>query len=279
MTKKVTLPLTPDVMVEFFKDKSTVYEVDLEASLSALNERSMLTYLANLGINCSFTQVNDNLLREYLTMKNFTNIHVLQLIHANLLYYAKYNEVLYPETLELFNEEHMIEFLQANVDVIVEQLVFLDSMMLYMLTRSLGEDEEQELTLLVDDQVYDEIGFSVIQLVDLSDFLICYSTVMPELDEQTYYARYFDEYMFQGKNLFHYACHGAFFGLIAKITAARENADDQKELDTLDSCLRATLNPPAKKKKKKAKNKKVAKKKITKKKATKKKATRARKTA
>ena len=173
----------------------------------------------------------------------------------------------------------MIEFLQANVDVIVEQLVFLDSMMLYMLTRSLGEDEEQELTLLVDDQVYDEIGFSVIQLVDLSDFLICYSTVMPELDEQTYYARYFDEYMFQGKNLFHYACHGAFFGLIAKITAARENADDQKELDTLDSCLRATLNPPAKKKKKKAKNKKVAKKKITKKKATKKKATRARKTA
>jgi len=227
MTEKVvTLPLSPTDMVEFFKDKSQLFVVDMEQTTSSLNERSLLLYLANLGVHCSFTEITDELMAEYVALKEMVNSPDLMGIHANILGYIKYGEVFFPALEPVFPIDRMIAFAEAHADLLAEQLVFLDSFMLYALTRTDGYDKDS--ITRVDDTLYDSINMSLISLLNFEDFMIVYSQDVPELSEQTYYARYFDEYMFRGKNLFHFASTCPFFGLIAAVRSHESGvASDQ----------------------------------------------------
>lgn len=210
--KKVALPLSPNDMVEFFKDKSQFYEVDMETSLKDMTERSLLSYLANLGINCTFTKVTPTLMKEYMFMKDFVNSPMLAAIHANIVYFLKYDEIAYSFAEEDFGIDDIRQFVLDNDELIVEQCVFLDSFLLFAATRK--EDSEVKYEN-VDEELHDEIGFSVLRLLTFDDFMLTYSKSIPPLEDQVYYTKYFDDYMFKGQNLFHYAAASPLFGLFA----------------------------------------------------------------
>lgn len=132
----VTLPLSPDVMVDFFNDKSTIYEIDLDVTLEAMNVRSILMYLSNLGITCYFNKVTPDLLLEYLTMKEFINCDQLTKIHGNVLSYLKYGEFAYEEVRNVISDEDLISLIVDNENIVIEQCVFAESMLLFLATRT-----------------------------------------------------------------------------------------------------------------------------------------------
>lgn len=219
-TKLVTLPLSPADMVEFFKNKEQHYEIDVETTLQDMTERSMLLYLSNLGIRCSFSFVTPALMREYMVMKDFVEAPMLMAIHANILLFLKYHSFGYPAAEEYFDEEDTISFIEENQDLVIVQAMFLDSFLLYIETR---RDESIE-HVTEDDALYDELGFSVLKLLQYEDFMIIFSLEVPELEEQTYFTKYFDDYMFKGKNLFHYAASSPMFGMVKLI---HDKVDEQ----------------------------------------------------
>ena len=48
--------------------------------------------------------------------------------------------------------------------------------------------------------------------------MLVYSTDTPDVEDQTYYSRYFEDYMFGGKNLFHLISSSSYFCLIALLS-------------------------------------------------------------
>lgn len=233
---KISLPLSPDIMVKFFQDKSIIFDIDFDASIQSLTESSMIRYLSNLSITCTIDKITDDLLLQYMIINEVCNISNLTIAHANVLYFAKYGKVLYPHGLLDFNEDNMSAFIANNMEVIIVQLMFLDSMLLYFLTRdekfkSLYDNDN------VDDTTHAEIGFSFLKLFELSDFLLIYSEDVPNPSDQTYYSRYFDDYMFGGKNLYSFVPTNAYFGLIAKLTLGYEDEDVRNDLKSLHTIL------------------------------------------
>lgn len=212
--KKVVLPLASDEMVHFFTDKNKFVEVDFDESLKNMTERAMLLYVSNLGMKCAFNKVTHALISEFMTLKNFVDAPMLSAIQANILYYAKYQQIPYTIALDDFGCDKIHDFIFDNPELIIEQLLFLDSFLLYIETRK--EDSECE-KYNPDDELHDELGFSLLKLLSFEDFMIIYSTEIPPLEEQTYYTKYFDEYMFQGKNLFYYAHTSPLFGMVKAI--------------------------------------------------------------
>lgn len=240
MTDKiVTLPLSPTDMVEFFQDKTQAYLVDLDETMKSLDERSILLYLANLKIKASFTKVTHKLLKEYMSLKDFVDVPMLTAVHANVLSYVKYGEIFFEEATELFSVDDITTFAKDNVDVVADQCVFLDSFFLYIVTRELKEDEEVTQTELFDNDLHDTLGFTLISLITYQDFMIMYMRSMPDLDHQTYYSRYFDDYMFKGKNLFHYVHSSLYFGLAALIRKVLDGTATENDI----ACLNAIGGP------------------------------------
>ncbi len=214
--KKVTLPLSPEEMVEFFKDKDQFFEVDVAGTLDGMPVRAMLQYISNLGLKCSFDSVSPSMMQEYMVMKNFVEAPMLAAIHANILCFLKYQDIPYMIALEDFDLESIKTFIDDNQDLVIEQAMFLDSFLLYMMTCKEGAVMPEGQP--VDTELHDELGFSLIKLLTHEDFMIVFSRKIPPLEEQTYYTKYFDEYIFKGKNLFYYACACPLFGLTKAIT-------------------------------------------------------------
>lgn len=211
---ETSLPLPAPAMVQFFKDKkNTKFAVDVAASLTNLRtEAAMLNYIANLKMDCTLVTdtVSVPMMLAYLTMRDRAEVNVLAKIHANILYFAKYQEVLFEEVLELFNFDSIVEIVTSNSQLIVAQLAFLNSMPLYVQT-CMGGDEntvrsEHELVKNVTDEVYVGINQNLFQLFTLDMFLICFLEKSNSFDDQVYFKQHFESNMYGGKTLFGWFC-------------------------------------------------------------------------
>lgn len=140
---------------------------------------------------------------------------MLTAIHANILCFLKYHDVPYPPGLEHFDEEAMITFIEDHKDLVIEHCIFLDSFMLFVESRKKNYKKREGQP--TDDELHDELGFSLLKLLTYEDFMIVFHRRIPPLYEQTYYNKYFDEYMFKGMNLFYYASRSPLFGMISVI--------------------------------------------------------------
>ena len=130
----VTLPLSPTAIVHYFSNKDDLYDVDFDSSINNLTEVSMLLYLSNLGIKCNINKITTKLLVNYMTIKEFVDIPVLAETMANVLYFAKYGEVVYEEALQLYSVEDIKTFISLNMNMVTDQLMFLDSIFLFILS-------------------------------------------------------------------------------------------------------------------------------------------------
>lgn len=234
--EKVTLPLSPTDMVGFFKDKTKTYLIDYHASLENLNNpKFLLMYIANLGLSCNIDIITPELLKEYMQLKEFSDILNLKRTHANVLYLAKYGEMIYGDHEYLMSFDDCVEFASTHHKLLIHQMAFLNSIPLYILTRMGAKDGDDagrlnhELVTTVSNEQYDEIGYSLVKLFTIKDFLLAYLHTNVALEDQIYFTRYFDEYMFSGSNIFSYVfndknAYAGLFELASDVDAGCEDA-------------------------------------------------------
>ena len=250
MTDKITLPLEPEDMVEYFKNKDKKYLVDYEASIENMQSpRFMLMYIANLGIVCDVDVITDELLVEYMRMKDVTEIVNLRMVHANVLFFGKYEYVLYVDNEDAaigsYDADDLTRVIQANPHLVLTQMALLNSLPLFIFSRH-GASSEDEHGLedvrnslpdgvLIDNTLHEDIGFAILRLFTLEDFLLMYLAKNVEVTSQIYFTRYFEEYMFSGRNLFYYINRdaNAYMNLIRLATTSLTDATAKETLTAL----------------------------------------------
>lgn len=238
MEESFVLPLSPQQMVDFFKDKDRVFLINYEESLKNFQTpRFLLMYVANLGLVCNVDKITDELLAEYMVMKEFADIVNLRRAHANVVYVGKYeSSLLYvdDEWIELFPYDRVVQFIQDHPVLVLAHMSFLNSLPLYALTR-IESTNREDLSSKVVEGTIDELGFSLLHLLSLKDFLMMYLQQNVPLEDQLYFSRYFDEYMYGGKNLFAYFenPNNLFYGALL-LTYSSLTGDEESKA-TLDS--------------------------------------------
>ena len=152
-------------------------------------------------IGSSQHDLSDELIELYMTHKKLTDIRNLQIIHANILYFAKYDEPLYPQTLDQFGPDRLAAFVAGHSELVKYHVAFMNSTQLYMYTQmeeELKEKGEYQKT----DQTFPQLGFALLRLFGLEEFMPIFLAKNPPLADQIYFVRYFEEPMFSGKPLY-----------------------------------------------------------------------------
>ena len=122
MVSNTVLPLSPTDMVEFFKNKDVEYTIDYEASLKNLNSpKFLLMYIANLGLKCNIDTVTTELMVDYMQLKEFADILNFKLTHANILYLAKFGEMLFTENEYTWSMEECIDFAKNHNGILLNK--------------------------------------------------------------------------------------------------------------------------------------------------------------
>jgi hypothetical protein len=160
-------------------------------------------------------------------MKEMPVIPSLQRIHANILYMIKYKTALYPECFDLLDLESTLTLIQENTELFAAQCNFMDSVPLFFASRAINPEDHddkpivdiQQYTANINSTVNQDIGYTLFTLINFGDFPILYCATLPNFADMTYHTRYFDDYMFQGNNLFGIVNGSVMFGLIESLTS------------------------------------------------------------
>lgn len=211
-TIKTALPLPAQVMVQFFRDKKNIgFEIDYDQSLANLRSPGpILQYLANLNLTRQSTlntkKISCELLAHYMKMRDVCKVKELLDVHANILYFLKYGEVLYEDALELFDYNDIVMFVQENPRLLIMQAALLNSIPLYVATAHTTDVDEDrsknELVKTVDEKVHPEISVSLFNLFGHDDFLIRYLEEVIPIEDQIYFKPHYDKPMYVGKTMF-----------------------------------------------------------------------------
>lgn len=207
---KTALPLPAPIMVEFFKNKTGIkFVIDYEQSITNLRTpQALLNYIANLRLVCDLDveKMPSELLSTYMTMRDTVQIEQLTRIHGNLLYFCKYGETLYSDTLNLFTYEDMVQFVDDHADEISTQMIMLDSLPLFVETaRGITEDDirsEHPAVTTIDDNYYPELSVNLFQLFTYDVFLVQFLEHSIELSSQVYFKHHYEENMYGGMTMF-----------------------------------------------------------------------------
>lgn len=224
-------PLGMDALKVVFEDKSTIFEFDVEENKPTMNSKALLIYTANLGMKTNIINPDMEALKYYMTLQSINNDVNLPWLHANVLLFARTGEMMYPGAEgELFYQQ----FVEQNVEMIARQCQFIDSMILYQQFIYEDTTEEQiiEMADEVDPETYEDIGLNIVNLFALEPFLVDWFALVPPL-VRTYFKTYFNEYMFQGKNLFAwYAVNNNYFMKMAMVLKQNNYFRDQLAEET-----------------------------------------------
>lgn len=211
-TIKTALPLPAQVMVQFFRDKKNIgFEIDYDQSLANLRSPgSILQYLANLNLtqrsSINTKKISAELLAHYVKMRDVCKVNELLDVHANILYFLKYGEILYEDALDLFDYEDIVDFIKGNGRTLVIQAALLNSIPLYVATCHTSdvdaERSEHELVTTVDEKIHPEISVSLFNLFGHKDFLIQYLEETVPMENQIYFKPHYDKPMYVGKTMF-----------------------------------------------------------------------------
>jgi hypothetical protein len=177
-------PIAIEDLKKYFEDKETFYVIDYEKSV--LKGKQLLTYLGNLDIPCDVKDFDDEFVESYLHFDTIVNLPSLEELTISYLMMLKMDEEV-PHRDILLNWEKRI-----------------DSLTLY---NSYTVDHEQNIhkdyvKTFPEDDTDSRVGINFISLLKHELFYTLFCTVKEE--NLTYYSKYFNDYMFKGKNLYHY---------------------------------------------------------------------------
>ena len=190
-------PISIEDLKKYFLDKSITYNIDY--TNSKLKGAKLLTYISNLDIPCDITFDNknekDELLKEYLNSSVLCNIPSLELQTIKLM--LEYKEIGTEKNPILYKN-----FIVDNLEIIKQWESKLDSLTLYNMY-IVNYPEMQEFAKgFTEDNTDDLSGINFLSLLKHEDFFIYYSKIKES--NLKFYTKYFNEYMFKGKNLYSY---------------------------------------------------------------------------
>ena len=203
-----TAPIQLDDLKKYFTDKSLNFHINYTNSV--LQDKKLLVYLSNLGVPCDIIlsdtfsfEERSNLLKQYMMLPLIIDVPLLNLAASLVIFKAKgYNiEDAYPNPY--FSEQEVNKFLIDYDDMIQKWIKFLDSCTIYA-QKCIPELNSKEFLVwgieIISDREY--VGYSIVKLFSLSFFFNNY--YKKPLGPLAYFELQFEDYMFQGKNLYHY---------------------------------------------------------------------------
>jgi hypothetical protein len=185
---KTTAPIAIEHLKEYFADKETSYLIDY--ANSELKGEKLLVYLGNLDLPADIEFTNNNDLEEmilaYAGSTFIVSIRSLEITMMNLLFK---NDIGIVVTEEL---QHLIDQWSSKLK---SCLLF----NLHTLDFETARDAVQTATKDTTDSLVGVNFVSLLKYEEIYNFIID-----TELEECTYYEKYFNDYMFKGKNLYSY---------------------------------------------------------------------------
>jgi hypothetical protein len=189
-------PISIEELKKYFTDKNNFYLIDY--SKSKLKGKKLLTYLSNLEIPSDINFIGtteeefSEIFKEYLNLEMICNVPSLEKITIDIL----------KEFKGLSNQSIFDGLIQDNTDILKEWVSKLDSLTLYNMY-SIGDEEFKKF---VESHTLDETnclkGVNFVSLLKHKEFYSLYEKI--EQRDLKFYKKYFEDYMFKGKNLYSY---------------------------------------------------------------------------
>jgi len=197
------LPLTDEELLEFVENQDKVF--DIEITNDEFDNKTSLIYISNLNIkcNCLFNDSNKKLdfIKEYLLSNRIVSIeNVEKMVIKIILYSIGYKLKDFEADI---TEEECEKFIKDNEELVSKLQTFLDSLVIYGISTYVQEDKKKDFMKdikIIDDAEY--IGLNVVNLLKYQELSFYY--VFRDIGEQYNFVKQFNDYIFDGKNLFYY---------------------------------------------------------------------------
>lgn len=199
------LPLDDNQLLEFIDNQDKVYEIDF--SKNTLDNQTALTYLSNLEMKCNVDFSNlsleqkFDLIKTYMMFDSMVSIENLEKITLQI--FNQYKGLIIEDSiLDILSKDEISSFVKENQDLLQKYDEVLSSIFFFNLM-SFYNNEEKELmkkgcTKIIQNPRY--IGINFVNLLKYPEF---YAQFLLDKPKYTYYFKeYFEDYMFEGYNLF-----------------------------------------------------------------------------
>jgi hypothetical protein len=190
----VSAPIAIEDLKKYFTDKSTFYVINYAAS--KLKGSKLITYLSNLDLPVDIElnvseEEQYELIKEYMTSPMLVNVGSLEFYVMSIIQEAK----------GLSDNGHK-EFIEQNKELIDSWISKLDSLTLYNMFTINSEETKKFAESFPLDETEDIHGVNFISLLKHPEFYSLYEKI--DQSSLKFYKKYFNEYMFKGKNLYSY---------------------------------------------------------------------------
>jgi hypothetical protein len=197
-----TAPISIEDLKKYFADETIQFNIDYKNS--TLKGSKLLIYLGNLNVPCDLDlESNDeflDLVKDYFNAKTLVTIPKIEIAAVEIMLGRKsflgndYNGVL--------TADQVATFIDNNKEIVDRWMSVLDSMTLFNMKTIDIPDCQEFVESFPPNDTDDLTGINFVNVLKYPDFYTYYA----RLEENTLinYRRYFSEYMFKGKNLFHY---------------------------------------------------------------------------
>jgi hypothetical protein len=188
---ETTAPISIDLLKEYFMDNSISFLINYDES--EIKGEQLLTFISNIDIPIDIKFSNDTvheLLDAYLKTTNVVNIPSLErLVLATLLH-----------MIGIDKKDHYQILVDKHIDSLSNWLDKIESMAIYNIyTIESAREELEEIFEL--DETKDLTGVNFINLFKYENWYLLTTKIRKQ---PVLYKKYFNDYIFKGKNLFHY---------------------------------------------------------------------------
>jgi hypothetical protein len=197
-----TAPISIEDLKKYFADETIQFNIDYKNS--TLKGSKLLIYLGNLNVPCDLDLDSDDefldLMKDYFNAKTLVTIPKLEIAAVEIMLGRK--SFLGDDYNGVVTAKQVTTFIKNNKEIVDKWMSVLDSMTLFNM-KTIDTTECQEFVESFPSNDTDDLtGINFVNILKYPDFYIYYA----RLEENTLinYRRYFSEYMFKGKNLFHY---------------------------------------------------------------------------
>jgi len=184
---ETSVPVPIEKLKEHFEKKNTFYLIDY--TKSELKTDKFLTYLSNLELPCDVQKIDSELITTYMNSKVLVNIPSLETAAINMLLYKR----------GIIEENIWGGTYEKNLDILEQWEDKLESLRLFNMS-CIQVDEYKDFAKGHEHNDTDDLtGVNFVSLLKHEDFYKFYDK---EIKKVKWYSKYFEDYMFRGKNMF-----------------------------------------------------------------------------
>lgn len=207
----VTVPFSLEQIKSVFENNNNVYYINYKDS--ELKGPIFLTYLANLEIPAEVNLENstyeekEELIKVYMETRNLYECPSLLLNIINIMFQFKGVDTTNMINHPVFSPKEVTTFINSHKELVTKWVQFIESSILFAMN-SLNPDEDsfeiKKNFPVINDANY--IGANIVFLFSIPSFYENFIAIPPKT-QLSYFQQQFEEYMFKGKNLYHFYQH------------------------------------------------------------------------